>query len=213
MSERRRSGGDSDLDSDPVRVFATRWAGSNSNNTGNGNGNGNGGGQRAASQPPHHSSSPFLSPTIPSSLSTGGAGGGNTSGPWAGLTPSSVSARSASFSAPRFASTFEDDELVDPDDELYDARYHSPTSASSYTHNTLYRGRPGTNAPPDFSRSRSQSLATATAIGTGRAGGGLGSGYAVGSAANSYSNAYLYGNNAYGHPYGGGGGGGGAGVD
>ncbi|KAJ7828538.1 hypothetical protein B0H14DRAFT_3873269 [Mycena olivaceomarginata] len=102
----------------------------------------------------------------------------------------------------------EDDELVDPDDELYDARYsHSPVTSPQLANSLSgYRGR--TSAGPDITRSRSQSLApttgaTATAIGTGRAGAFGASN--IGSAANSYSNAYLYGNNAYGHPYGTGG--------
>ncbi|KAJ7067662.1 hypothetical protein C8F01DRAFT_1342929 [Mycena amicta] len=59
----------------------------------------------------------------------------------------SSSTRSRSFSSGgRFGSTFEDDELVDPDDELYDAHY------GSYTQ---YRGRPTAGAP-DLSRSRSR---------------------------------------------------------
>ncbi|KAJ7601534.1 hypothetical protein DFH06DRAFT_1489517 [Mycena polygramma] len=180
----------------------------NSNGGGGGNGNGNGHAQRAASQPPRTGSSasprPFLSPSAAHAIPTQQ----NTS-PWGGLTPSSVSSRSASFSAPRFASTFEDDELVDPDDELYDARYnnnsHSPV-ASPVLSNSFsaagYRGRTG--AAADLTRSRSQSLATttatATAIGAGRNSGGGAYG-GIGSAANSYANAYLYGNNAYGHPY------------
>ncbi|KAF8144421.1 hypothetical protein K438DRAFT_1782893 [Mycena galopus ATCC 62051] len=162
---------------------------------------------RAASQPPRQSTEtstpspkPFMSPTAPHPVPGSSPWGGH------GLLGASASHRSASFSAgPRFASTFEDDELLDPDDvdELYDARYHSPTSPHPPHNNLGYRGR--TSTGPDLTRSRSQSLATstATAIGAGR---GLGSAaYGIGSAANSYSNAYLYGNNAYGHPYGGGG--------
>ncbi|KAF7340431.1 PSP1 C-terminal domain-containing protein [Mycena venus] len=183
-------------------------------NTASGN---NGTSGRAASQPPHHTAgSPFLSPTAPHAVPTSSSGnnnnsGGGAGGPWSGhggLLGASASHRSASFSAgPRFASTFEDDELVDPDDELYDARYNSPTSPHSALSSSGYRGRTSTGAAPDLSRSRSQSLATATAIGAGRASGlGMGSAaYGIGSAANSYSNAYLYGNNAYGHPYGTGG--------
>ncbi|KAJ7223566.1 PSP1 C-terminal conserved region-domain-containing protein [Mycena pura] len=147
-----------------------------------GNGTHNGASQRAASQPPHHSTQPFLSspPTshlVPSSLGHG---------PWGGLLSSST--RSSSFSSSRFASTIEDDELVDPDDELYDVRYSSP-----------YRGR--STLAPDMSRSRSHSLATAP-VGSGRGGGGYNPNAGIGSAANSYSNSYLYGNNAHGgHMY------------
>ncbi|KAJ6459673.1 hypothetical protein C8R45DRAFT_554437 [Mycena sanguinolenta] len=190
-------------------------ANSNTNNSGTGNTNAGGGG-RAASQPPHsHATpspkpSPYLSPTSTHPTS-----------PWSQHSHSSHphtilgaghGHRSASFSAgPRFPSTFEDDELLDPEEaEMYDAphtqtRYHSPTSPHPPSSLAGYRGRT-TAGPPDLSRSRSQSLATTgagMAIGTGRA--ALGSGYGgIGSAANSYSNAYLYGNNAYGHPYGGG---------
>ncbi|KAJ7433856.1 hypothetical protein FB451DRAFT_1470474 [Mycena latifolia] len=124
-----------------------------------GNG-GNGNGQRAASQPPHHSATSFLSspPTqhlVPSSL--GGSGGGLWGGHGHGHGLSS-STRSSSFSTPRFASTFEDDELLDgdgDDDELYDARYGSGAG---------YRGR---TYAADLARSRSQSLATAP-VGSGR---------------------------------------------
>ncbi|KAJ7474066.1 PSP1 C-terminal conserved region-domain-containing protein [Mycena latifolia] len=125
-----------------------------------GNGNGGGNGQRAASQPPHHSATSFLSspPTqhlVPSSL--GGSGGGLWGGHGHGHGLSS-STRSSSFSTPRFASTFEDDELLDgdgEDDELYDARYGSGAG---------YRGR---TYAADLARSRSQSLATAP-VGSGR---------------------------------------------
>ncbi|KAJ7474054.1 hypothetical protein FB451DRAFT_1466550 [Mycena latifolia] len=125
-----------------------------------GNGNGGGNGQRAASQPPHHSATSFLSspPTqhlVPSSL--GGSGGGLWGGHGHGHGLSS-STRSSSFSTPRFASTFEDDELLDgdgDDDELYDARYGAGAG---------YRGR---TYAADLARSRSQSLATAP-VGSGR---------------------------------------------
>ncbi|KAJ6505878.1 hypothetical protein C8R47DRAFT_138173 [Mycena vitilis] len=212
------------------RFLAESGANSSNNSAGNGSNNGNGPGngsstnstggtQRAASQPPRTGSSasprPFLSPTSPTSahpIPTNHSGGS----PWGGLTPSSVSvsmSRSASFSAPRFASTFEDDELVDPDDALYDARYndssspypsaHSPVLSNSFGSGAGWRGRTGASA--DLTRSRSQSLATTTATGTAATAIGAGrnsSGYGgIGSAANSYANAYLYGNNAYGHPY------------
>ncbi|KAJ7049514.1 hypothetical protein C8F01DRAFT_1378488 [Mycena amicta] len=165
--------------------------------SGNGNGNGNGNGQhtplaqghRAASQPPHPPNSFASPPLVPASLGSG-AGWGGSHGQQAHLLSSST--RSASFSSGgRFGSTFEDDELVDPDDELYDAHY------GSYTQ---YRGRP-TAGPPDLSRSRSQSLATAP-VGSGRSlssssGDGYNPNAGIGSAANSYVTSHLYGNNAY----------------
>ncbi|KAJ6514684.1 PSP1-domain-containing protein [Mycena vulgaris] len=124
-------------------------------------GGGGGGGPRAASQPPHSAGSFISSPPathlIPSSLGGGGAWGGG------GLLASQ--GRSASY---RFASTFEDDELVDPDDELYDARYNHSSSNNTSSNNSNYRGR---TYAADLSRSRSQSLATAATaapVGSGR---------------------------------------------
>ncbi|KAJ7062456.1 hypothetical protein C8F01DRAFT_99121 [Mycena amicta] len=155
----------------------------------NGNGNWNGQqtplgrGHRVASQPPNAPNS-FASPplqVVPASLGSGaGVGGWGDSHGRPHLL--SFSTRSASFSSvSRFGSTFEDDELVDPDEELYDAHY------GSYTQ---YRGRP-TAGPPDLCRSCSQSLATAP-VGSGRSlslsssGHGYNPNAGIGSAANSY---------------------------
>nr|GAT52057.1 predicted protein [Mycena chlorophos] len=190
-------------------------------------------GHRAASQPPHPASGFASPPLVPASLS-GDGGSASTRSPsaWShGQQQMLSSVRSASFSSSggggggrgTFGSTFEDDELVDPDDELYDARYGSPYG----------RGRnPASHAPIDLSRSRSHSLATTGAIvGAGRfdslsssassgvgigiggnavgvGGGGVaggGGGYnpnanfgrGIGSAANSFVTSNLYGNNAY----------------
>ncbi|KAF7290174.1 PSP1 C-terminal domain-containing protein [Mycena indigotica] len=158
-----------------------------------------GGNHRAASQPPHPpaTSSPFVG-------SLGAAGNPTTASNWQATSPSPSSpahhlppaTRSSSFSGGRFGSTFEDDELLDPDDELYDAHYGSFAQ---------YRGRPASNAI-DLSRSRSQSLAGA--IGAGRSLSSSTSStssplhgyrptYGLGSAANSYVTSNLYGNNAY----------------
>ncbi|KAJ7088405.1 PSP1-domain-containing protein [Mycena belliarum] len=143
--------------------------------------NGHGSGSRAASQPPHHSHSPgFLaSPPpqhrVPSSL--GGSAGG---GPWGGL-------RSASFGVGgggRFASTFEDDELLDPEDGGYDPRNGGGGGGQ-------YRGR---SYAQDLSRSRSQSLATAP-VGSGRTASSFGGGGGgAGSAAFSIPGTQRYAN-------------------
>ncbi|KAF7320509.1 PSP1 C-terminal domain-containing protein [Mycena chlorophos] len=193
-------------------------------------------GHRAASQPPHPASGFASPPLVPASLSGDGSGNASTRSPsaWSHGQQQmlSSSVRSASFSSSgggggggrgTFGSTFEDDELVDPDDELYDARYGSPYG----------RGRnPASHTPIDLSRSRSHSLATTGAIvgagrfdslsssassgvgigiggnaGVGVGGGSVGGGggynpnanfgRGIGSAANSFVTSNLYGNNAY----------------
>ncbi|KAJ7178647.1 PSP1 C-terminal conserved region-domain-containing protein [Mycena crocata] len=153
---------------------------------------------RAASQPPASSFLPSPPPThrVPtwggsgllasgsrsssvggdnnrgSGIGAGNGGNGNGGGNGGGAMP--INARSSSFSGQRFASTFEDDELVDPDDELYDARYNNHFDRGGNGNGggnggngngNAYRGR--THALPDLSRSRSQSLATAP-VGSGR---------------------------------------------
>ncbi|KAF7313142.1 PSP1 C-terminal domain-containing protein [Mycena kentingensis (nom. inval.)] len=161
------------------------------------------GGHRAASQPPHPatpSPAAFASPQLPPAPLGAGAGqgwnaGGGNGHPQHAHIMSSAT-RSTSFSSGRFGSTFEDDELVDPGDELYDAHYGSYGQAQ-------YRGRPPAG-PPDVSRSRSHSLATAP-VGSGRSPSasshssshGYNPNAGIGSAANSYVTSNLYGNNAY----------------
>ncbi|KAJ7115216.1 hypothetical protein C8R44DRAFT_880535 [Mycena epipterygia] len=97
-----------------------------------------GGGQRAASQPPAHPGHSTAS--FPRRVQRQ---------PLGSLLSSST--RSAASSSQRFASTFED-ELVDPDDDIFNPRYNNNNN------NHPYRGR---SYPPDLSCNRSQSLAMA----------------------------------------------------
>ncbi|KAJ7637523.1 hypothetical protein B0H17DRAFT_496085 [Mycena rosella] len=136
--------------------------------SGNGNGNGNGGGQRAASQPPHSASAFLASPPPSHRVPVGISSTTPTRDQGAHGSPWGLGLRSSSFSSARFASTFEDDELVDPDDDVYDARYnHNSSAAANNNNNNNNGGYRGRTYAADLSRSRSQSLATQP-VGSGR---------------------------------------------
>ncbi|KAJ6448086.1 hypothetical protein C8R47DRAFT_1270481 [Mycena vitilis] len=108
------------------RFLAESGANNTNNSAGNGKGNGTGTGPGNGS-------------------STNSNGGTQRAASQPPRTGSSASPRPASFSAPRLASTFEDDELVDPDDALYDARYNN--NSSPYN-SALYDARYNNNSSP-----------------------------------------------------------------